>query len=61
MSTIAVAVANIDTFESASGTLDLQKAVTGNGGTLKIDAGKVLQADAAVSGGQTVAFDGTAR
>jgi hypothetical protein len=55
LSTVAIAMANTGTIEAASGTLDLQKAVTGTG-TLKIDAGKVLQADAAVSAGQTVTF-----
>jgi hypothetical protein len=48
-------VANTGTIEAASGTLDLQKAVTGTG-ILKIDAGKAIQADAAVSAGQTVDF-----
>jgi len=57
-STIGVALANTGTIESASGTLDLQQAVTGTGGTLKIDAGKVIQADAAVAAGQTVDFNG---
>jgi hypothetical protein len=40
-----------------SGMLDLQQAVTGTGGVLKLDAGRTLQADAAVSGGQTVEFN----
>jgi hypothetical protein len=57
-SSIGVALVNTGTVEATSGTLDLQKAVTGNGGTLKIDAGKAIQADAAVSGGQTVDFNG---
>jgi hypothetical protein len=57
LSTIGIGVANSGTVEAASGTLDLQKAVTGTG-TLKIDAGKVLQADATVAGTQTVDFNG---
>jgi fibronectin-binding autotransporter adhesin len=57
-SAIAIAVANTGTLESESGTLDLQKAVTGNGGILKIDAGEVIQADAVVSSGQTIDFNG---
>jgi hypothetical protein len=56
LSTVSIAMANTGTIESASGTLDLQKAVTGTGGILKIDAGKILHADAAVSAGQTVTF-----
>lgn len=55
VSTVAIAMANTGTIESASGTLDLQKAVTGTG-VLKIDAGKIIQVDAAVSAGQTVTF-----
>ena len=57
-SVIGVALVNTGTVEAASGTLDIQGAVTGNGGILKIDAGKAIQADAAVSGGQTVDFNG---
>ena len=56
LSTVAIAIANTGTIESASGTLDLQQAVTGNGGVLKLDAGKIIQVDAAVSAGQTVTF-----
>ena len=43
--------------EVASGTLDLQGTVSGKG-TLKIDAGKILQVDAASSQSQTVDFNG---
>jgi hypothetical protein len=57
LSAIGLAVANTGTIEAASGTLDLQKAVTGTG-LLKIDAGKAIQADGAVSAGQTVDFNG---
>ena len=56
LSTVAIAMANTGTIESASGTLDLQQAVTGTGGVLKLDAGKIIQVDAAVSAGQTVTF-----
>ena len=55
LSTIAVGVTNSGTIEAVSGTIDLQKAVTGTG-TLKIDAGKAIQADAAVASTQTVTF-----
>jgi hypothetical protein len=57
LSKIAIALTNTGTVEAASGTLDLQGAVSGKG-TLRIDAGKVLQADAAVSQSQTVDFNG---
>jgi hypothetical protein len=57
LSKIAIALTNTGTVEAASGTLDLQGAISGKG-TLKIDAGKTLQADAAVSQSQTVDFNG---
>jgi len=56
-SMIALALANTGTVEAAKGTLDLQGAVSGKG-TLKIDAGQVLQADAAIGSSQTVQFNG---
>jgi hypothetical protein len=58
LSTIAAQVVNTGIIEARSGTLDLQRAVSGTGGILKIDGGKTLQADAAVSAGQTVDFNG---
>ncbi len=58
VSTIAAALTNTGTIEVASGTLDLQQGASGVGGTLKIDAGKTLQIDGAVSSGQTVGFNG---
>jgi hypothetical protein len=57
LSKIAISITNTGIIEVASGTLDLQRTVTGKG-TLKIDAGKVLQADASVSQSQTVDFNG---
>jgi hypothetical protein len=57
LSKIAIGVTNTGIIEVASGTLDLQGTMTGKG-ALKIDAGKVLQADAAVSQSQTVDFNG---
>jgi hypothetical protein len=57
LSKVAIAVTNTGTVEAASGTLDLQGTISGKG-TLKIDAGKALQADAAVSQSQTVDFNG---
>jgi hypothetical protein len=55
VSTIDVAVRNEGTLQAAVGTLELQGAITGHG-VLKIDAGAVLEVDAVVSAGQTVAF-----
>jgi hypothetical protein len=57
LSTIATKLTNTGTIEAASGTLDLQKGVSGPGGILTIDAGKAIQIDGAVSG-QTVDFNG---
>jgi hypothetical protein len=55
VSTIDVAVRNEGTLQVATGTLELQGAITGHG-ILKIDAGAVLEVDAAVSAGQTIEF-----
>ena len=56
-SAIGIAITNVGTIETANGVLDLQQDVQGNGGILRIDAGKALQADGAVTG-QTVDFGG---
>jgi hypothetical protein len=58
LSTIAAQVINTGIIEAKGGTLDLQRAVSGTGGVLKIGGGKTLQADAAVGPGQTVDFNG---
>jgi hypothetical protein len=56
-SRIATQVINTGIIEAASGMLDLQQGVRGPEGILKIDAGKAMQIDGAVSG-QTVDFNG---
>ena len=56
-SRIAVAVTDSGLVEAADGTLDLTSAVSGSG-ALKIDAGAVLEVDAATSKSLTTTFDG---
>jgi hypothetical protein len=56
---VAAAIANTGTLESASGTLDLQAAVTGSGDDI-VQGASALEFDAAVSAGQTVTLTGGA-
>lgn len=57
VSTILLATTDTGIIEAAAGTLDLANAVSGNG-ALKIDAGAVLELDAAAAKGLTTTFNG---
>jgi hypothetical protein len=47
------------TVEADSGTLDVQKAISGSGGSLNVKNGASLELDGSVSAGQQVNFSGT--